>query len=314
MCATMSTEPTPKTRDWSAYNRALIERGSLTIWIDEDALSTWLGSHDPDKLGRPFVYSDAAVEMVLTLRELYHLPLRAAQGFATSLFDLMGIELPVPHYSTLSRRAAGLDIDLGASTASGGRVILIDSTGLKVFGEGEWKVRQHGYSKRRTWRKLHLAIDAATQEIVACVLTDNKATDASRVPELLDEVEGDVEAMKLDGAYDQESVYEAAKARGAVPVIPPRRGAVIHKHGNASGPREARDENLRGVRKYGRKGWKKRSGYHERSLAETAMYRVKAAFGGHLKHRLMENQRVEGRIKCKILNRFTRLGLLSHKG
>jgi len=309
----VSAEPKPNARDWAAYNRALIERGSLTVWIDEDAFSTWLGPRDTGTRGRPFVYSDSAVEMVLTLRELYRLPLRSAQGFARSIFRCIGVALPVPDYSTLSRRAGRLAIDLGAAPASGGRVLLIDSTGMKVFGEGEWKVRQHGYSKRRTWRKLHLAVDAATQEVVAVVLTGNAATDAAQVPELFGEVDEAVEGIKADGAYDQESVYEAAKARGAVPVIPPRRGAVIHKHGNKSGPKLARDENVRGVRRYGRKRWKQMTGYHERSLSETAMFRVKSAFGGHLKHRLLESQRVEARIKCKILNRFTRLGLLTHR-
>lgn len=309
----MSTESEAHTRDWATYNRALVARGSLTVWVDEDTLTTWLGPRGTSKRGRPPVYSDAAIEVVLTLRELYRLPLRGAQGFARSIFRCLGVDLPVPDYSTLSRRAGRLAVDLGASAASGGRVLLIDSTGLKVFGEGEWKVRQHGYSKRRTWRKLHLAVDAATQEVVAVVVTENAATDASRVPELLGEVAGEVGAMKMDGAYDQEAVYEAAGARGAAAVIPPRRGAVIHRHGNRAGPKLARDENVRGVRRYGRRRWKQVSGYHERSLAETAMFRVKSAFGGHLKHRLLEGQRVEARVKCKILNRFTRLGMLTHR-
>ena len=222
----------------------------------------------------------------------------------------MGIDLPVPDYTTLSRRAATLEVDLAASAGAGPRVILMDSTGLKVYGEGEWKVRQHGYSKRRTWRKLHLAVDARTQEVVACETTESGQTDAAAVPTLLDEVTGPVEAIKADGAYDQAKVYEAAKQRGAKAVIPPRRNAVIHKHGNAAGPKEARDESLRGTRKHGRKGWKRRSGYHERSLAETAMFRMKTLFEERLRHRTIEGQRTECRIRCRVLNRVTRLGVL----
>jgi hypothetical protein len=307
----MSTTPGLKVRNWSADNRALVERGSLTVWIDEDALTNWMCEKDPKKIGRPFVSSDAAVELVLTLREMYHLPLRAAQGFAASILHALGVTVPVPHYSTLSRRAARLAVDLGATAATGPRVILMDSTGLKVYGEGEWKVRQHGYSKRRTWRKLHLAIDAGTHEVVACETTGNDVTDAAAVPGLMDDITGEVGALKADGAYDQGPVYDVLDRRGATPVIPPRRNAVIHKHGNAAGPPDPRDENVRGVRRHGRKEWKRRVGYHERSLAETAMFRVKTMFGGGLRHRTLEAQRVECRIKCRIMNRMTRLGLLA---
>jgi hypothetical protein len=307
----MSTTSTPEVRDWSAYNRALIERGSLTVWIDEDALNNWMCEKDPTKIGRPFVYSDAAVELILTLREMYHLPLRAAQGFAASILHALGVGVPVPHYSTLSRRAARLAIDLGAAATTGSRVILMDSTGLKVFGEGEWKVRKYGYSERRTWRKLHLAIDAGAHEVVACETTGNDVTDAAVAPRLIDGIPGEVGALKADGAYDQGPVYGALDRRGATPVIPPRRDAIIHKHGDAAGPPDPRDENVRGVRRHGREGWKRRVGYHERSLAETAMFRVKTMFGGGLRHRSLEAQRVECRIKCRIMNRMTRLGLLS---
>jgi hypothetical protein len=309
----MSTAPDPAARNWSAYNRALIERGSLTVWIDADTLANWSGTRDPHRIGRPFVYGDAAIQLVLTLREMYHLPLRAAQGFAASVFRALGVALAVPHYSTLSRRSEKVPIDLGSAAAAGPRVLVLDSTGLKVFGEGEWKVRKHGYSKRRTWRKLHLAIDARTQEIVACETTECGATDASQVEPLLSAVSGAISHVKADGAFDQASVYAAARARGAVPVIPPRRGARVRRHGNQSGERLARDENIRGVRRYGRKGWKRRVNYHERSLAETGMFRLKNNLGEKLRGRKIETQRTENRIKCRVLNRMTRLGMLSRR-
>jgi hypothetical protein len=306
----MSSKPSGPGRDWSAYNKALIERGSLTVWVDEEALASWAAAEDPFKPGRPFVYSDTAIQFLLTLREVYHLPLRAAQGFAASIFRALGVALKVPNYSTLSRRAGKLDVDLGVSPACGPRVILLDSTGLKVYGEGEGKVRQHGYSKRRTWRKLHLAIDAKTQEVVAAVATTNAESDASVVDELLDEIDADVDELKADGAYDQRGVYRSLKRRKIKGVIPPRRNAKIMRHGNKAGPPEQRDENLREIRKHGRKRWKKRSRYHERSLAETAMFRVKTLTGERLRHRKLETQETESRIKCRVINRMTRLGLL----
>src|SRR5947209_15649601 len=156
----MSTPPPAPVRNWSAYNRALIERGSLTVWIDADTLANWSGARDPHRIGRPFVYGAAAIQLILTLREMYHLPLRAAQGFAASIFRALGVALPVPHYSTLSRRSEAVPIDLGAAAADGPRVLVLDSTGLKVFGGGEWKVLQRGNGKRRAWRQLHTGHDA----------------------------------------------------------------------------------------------------------------------------------------------------------
>lgn len=307
----MATESSSPVRDWSAYHTALIARGDLTLWIDEEVIESWRASPGGKKNGRPFTYSDRAVELVLTLRQLYGLPLRGAQGFARAVVALLGLALPVPHYSTLSRRAGRLPIALGAAPAAGGRAVLMDSTGLKVFGEGEWKVRQHGYAKRRTWRKLHLALDAATQEVVACELTDNGTADGETAGPLLDAVEGAIARVTADGAYDQRPVYDAAARRGAAVVVPPRRGAKVRVHGNTLGPPDPRDESVRGVRRYGRKSWKRRVGYHERSLVEAAMFRYKALFGGRLRARAMAGQRVEVRIGCKIMNRFTRLGMLT---
>lgn len=309
----MSSKAAGKDRDWSAYNKALIERGSLTVWIDEEAIALWEAESDPCKIGRPFVFSDIAIQMLLTLREAYQLNLRATQGFAQSIFQIMNIDLKIPHYSTLSRRGEDLPIELGASSAEEPRVILLDSTGLKVFGEGEWKVRKHGYSKRRTWRKLHLAVDAKTQEVVACVTTTNAESDASVVDEILDEVDGRVDEFKADGAYDQRKVYETLDRREIKPVIPPRKNAKIRKHGNKSGRREARDENLREIRRKGRKRWKKDSGYHERSLAETAMFRLKTITGEKLKNRKLETQEAEARLRCRVMNRITQLGGLDRR-
>jgi hypothetical protein len=302
-----TTKPIYRIRNWKQYNDALVNRGSLTLWVDQAALQAWR-YRGPAKRGGQFDYSDTAIQCLLTLRAVYHLTLRATEGFARSLFGLMRLDLPVPDYTTLCRRAGTLCIDLPRE-ASGPLHLVLDSTGLKVYGEGEWKVRQHGYSRRRTWLKLHLAIDPETHEIQAAMVTEPGVTDAEAVPDLLGQVVNPIEGVGADGAFDQAEVYRECERRGAVAVIPPRRDAVIQRHGNSSGPRLARDENLRRIRKIGRAAWKEESGYHRRSLAETAMFRMKAIFGGGVSSRRPAQQAKEVGIRCRALNIMTHQGM-----
>src|SRR5512135_1027878 len=296
-----------RVRNWKQYNDALVRRGSLTLWIDEATLQAWRHQGPPQQ-GAQFEYSDLAIECLLTLRAVYHLTLRSTEGFTRSLFELMDLDLPVPDYSTLCRRAATVQITLPRKT-SGSLHLVLDSTGLKVYGEGEWKVRQYGYSKRRTWLKLHLAVDPQTHEIQAAMVTEPGVTDAEAVPALLEQVDNPVERASADGAYDRRAVYEALDRRGARAVIPPRRDAKIQRHGNTAGPRLARDENLRRIRKMGREAWKEESGYHQRSLAETAVFRMKTIFGDGVSSRRLAQQATEAGIRCRALNIMTHEGM-----
>ena len=300
-------KPVYRIRNWKQYNQALVHRGSLTLWVDQATLQAWR-HQGPARRGAQFRYSDMAIQCVLTLRAVYRLPLRATEGFARSIFELMGLDLEVPDYSTLCRRAKTLQIDL-PKKAEGPLHLVIDSTGLKVYGEGEWKVRQHGYSRCRTWLKLHLAIDPATHEIRAAMVSDPGVTDAEAVPDLLAQEESPVEGVEADGAYDRRDVYEALERRGARAIIPPRRDAVIIRHGNRSGPRLARDENLRRIREVGRAAWKEESGYHRRSLGETAMFRIKTIFGCGVASRTPEGQAKEVGIRCRAMNIMTQQGM-----
>src|SRR5512143_1771256 len=294
-------------RNWQEYNQALVRRGSLTVWVDEGALDAW-AYQGPAQWGGQYLYSDTAIQCLLTLRAVFPLPLRATQGLARSVFELMGLDLEVPHYSTLSRRAAELAVDL-ARKSKGPLHLVLDSTGLKVYGEGEWKVRKHGDSKRRTWRKLHLAIDAETHEIQAVMVTEAKVDDAEMVDHLLKPIDRPLGRAAADGAYDQRKVYRVLEPRTGTILIPPRRNARIWKHGNSAGPPLARDENLRAIRRVGRKAWKQEVGYHQRSLAETGVFRLKTIFGGHLASRDSERQVTEGAIRCRALNLMTHLGM-----
>lgn len=304
-----------RVRNWSEYNAALVGRGSLTIWLDETALSDWLEADKSGRRGASRTYSDAAIEAVLLLKAVYHLPLRGAQGFIQSVLVLMGLDLPVPHYSTLSRRQAGLELAMPHLRRGEVLHLVVDSTGCKVYGEGEWKVRVHGKSKRRTWRKLHLGVDEHSGEIVAGVLSSNDMSDGEALPMLLKQVREPIAQISGDGGYDKRPCYEVLQKRQeeqqhALKVtIPPRRGARIWRHGNSGAQKLARDDNLREIRRVGRKRWKQGSGYHRRSLAETAMSRYKRMVGEKLQAREFFRQSTEAFVGILMLNRMTALGM-----
>jgi len=298
-----------KVTNWRQYNESLVRRGDITIWFSEDALESWQHPNAGTKVGRPFVYSDTAIECLLTIRELFQLPYRQTEGFGRSLAGLLQVDVAIPDYSSLAKRAAKLGVSLSVTQKRGPIDIVVDSTGLKVFGEGEWKTRAHGKSKRRTWRKVHLSVNPDTGEIEAEVLTENSGHDADQAEALLAQIDQPITAFYGDGCYDKWKVYEALDARGIQPVIPPQHNAKIKQHGNSTSEPLPRDEAIRGIRRWGRRRWKEEVGYHLRSLAETAMFRFKQTFGHRLKNRKLENQKTESRIRCKILNQFTHLGL-----
>jgi IS5 family transposase len=292
-------------RNWRDYNKALVRRGSLTLWIDTRAIDTWLDRNTPARRGRRRTYADVAILCALTLREVYHLPLRATEGLVSSLLDLLEAGLPAPDYSTLSRRARRLEVTLSAEVRHTPLHLVVDSTGLKLYGEGEWKVRLHGWAKHRTWRKLHLGIDATTQQVSAALITRRDVVDPKVLPKLLKQVEGQVERVYGDGAYDSRECYKAIHQKGARAVIPPRKGSTLWEDEYL----KDRNENLRGVRRFGVKGWKKKAGYHRRSLVETAIFRLKTLFTDKLKSRDAQRQVTEVMIRCVALNRMTQLGM-----
>jgi hypothetical protein len=299
-----------KVANWAKYNESLVKRGDITFWFDEDVLDAWEHDNAQWKVGRPFTYSDLAIESLLMLRELFRLPYRQTEGLGRALVKLMGAEVAIPDYTSLQKRAAKLDVAIKVAEASAGPIhVVVDSTGLKVYGEGEWKVRKHGVGKRRTWRKLHLAVNPDTHEIVAQTLTDNSVHDADQVDDLLDQVDTEVEALYGDGAYDQWKVYQSLDTRKVWSIIPPRKNAKIKQHGNTSADPLQRDECIRQIRRDGLKAWKKSIGYHRRSLGETAMHRFKKCLGEGLKNRKLENQRTEAALRCKLLNIFVTLGM-----
>jgi len=304
-----NTKRTYRLRNWSQYNKALVSRGSLTIWINEDVLCAWNNTARTGKRGKPADYTDIAILCMATLEEVYGLPLRATEGLTRSVVKLLGVELSVPCYTTLCRRRRSLEVELPRRKKSEPLHMVVDSTGIKVYGEGEWKVRQHGYTRRRTWRKLHLGVDEATHEFIAVVVTTNDFKDSQLLEDLLAQVADEISQVSADGAYDSRNCYDAIRDRKARAAIPPQKRARIWQHGNTKAERHLRDENLREIRRKGRRAWKRESGYHRRSLAETQVFRVKTIFGERVSARSFDGQAVQMLVRCAALNRMTHLGM-----
>lgn len=306
-------------RNWQKYNAALKARGALTVWVDEAAMSNWHHQIPSGRRGASCLYSDAAIMCALTLQAVYHLPLRATVGLLASLFELMQLALPVPDFSTLSRRRSRLAVEVPVSWPRGPLHMVVDSSGFKVYGEGEWKVRQHGASKRRTWRKLHLGVDEASRQIVAATVSTNDFRDDELLLDLLEQVAPQVELSQVsgDGSYDSRRCYQLLQQRGAHASIPPCHGARLAdlKHQPELAQRNANIERIAwwsgwsGSQEVGRACWKVEVDYHRRSLAETTFFRLKSLFGERLSARSFEGQGQELLIWCAALNRMTLLGM-----
>ena len=301
-----------RVRNWPAYDRALQQRGSLTVWVTPEALAAWQPPRTGQR-GRPRDYSEVAIETGHLLRLAFGRPWRQTEGLLRSVTVLLGLEVGVPDHTTFARRSPGLTLAtaLAHSQASGGPVnVVIDATGLKVHGAGEWLAERHGERGKRGWRKLHLAVDPGNGEILACELTGNEEGDPSQVGPLLEQIPGPIASVIADGAYDGEPVYRAVAERQSDPpaavLIPPRATAV--PSAAAGTAPSQRDRHVELIRDKGRMGWQKAVDYGRRSLGETAISRYKALIGPSLRARTLPAQKTEARAACAVLNRMTRLG------
>jgi len=309
---TQQTKAKYRIRNWSEYNKALVQRGSITIWFSPEASEKWLAKNTGRK-GRPQTYSNEAILCALMLKAVYHLPLRALRGLLLSIVGLLGLPLPIPCYTRICRRSRELGQGIQRISRKLPTDLVFDSTGLKVYGEGEWKVRQHGASKRRTWRKLHLAICPESHDIVLEILSGNDMTDCQAVPAMEKYIPKTVKKAYGDGAYDKNVCYESFGRRGITPVVPPQRNAVFKRTDDRPwlNPRQEALFMIKGLGDddSARALWKKLFGYHKRSLVETAMYRFKMLLGTTLASRTMQNQKAETFAKCLVINRMNALGM-----
>jgi hypothetical protein len=294
--------------NWPAYEKSLRRRGDITVWFDEGAIAAW-NAPSSGRPGGQHRYSDLAIVTALTLRTVFHLALRQTEGFVASLIRLMGLDLMTPDHTTLSRRSSTLKVAPLAKVHDGPIHLVIDSTGLKMVGDGEWLAHKHRTSNtRRSWRKLHLGIDS-DGFIVATELTDSSADDASVGVTMIDHMEAAIARFTADGAYDTRAVYDALAASGEADltiVVPPKKTAVVDPR--AARPWAQRNDAIARITEVGRRQWRKEAGAHQQARAENGMFRYKRIIGGGLRARKFAAQRREAAIAVNVLNRMTRLG------
>ena len=286
--------------NWAAYNQALVRRGDVTVWVSSEAIAAWTPGRSGRRGGQRR-YSDLATETALTLRLLYHLPLRQAEGFLHALFGIMRLDLSVPDYTTLSRRSQHLRRCLRPVPAGEGLHLVLDSTGLSIVGAGEWAAATHGGRGRRGWRKLHLGVDQSGV-IRVHTLTEETGDDATIAIDLLTAVKGPLVRVTADAASDTVAIYETARARSATVVVPPARTANVSGHDPRS---PARDRTIPLVKTLGRCRWKKVSGYHRQGRVENTFFRYQSIIGDGLRARGPAGQGSEVVLGCEILNRMS---------
>jgi transposase len=287
--------------NWPSYDRALVDRGSLTLWISPDAIRAW-NAKAVGKRGGQAKYSDLAIETTMTLRLLLHLPFRQSEGFMRSVFRLAGLDLEVPDHTTLSRRARHLNVKLKRTPIVGPVVLAIDSSGLRIVGQGQWAASKHGKRGRSAWRKIHIGVDQSGF-IVAQELTDSGRDDGKIGVELIGRVPHEVDTVIGDRAYDSRAIYDAARKRNAKVVVPPTKNASLR----ARQPPERRRVIAR-VKEIGRERWKKEARYHRQAKVENGFFRLKTIIGDRLRSRSLGAQQVEATIACNILNRMLAIG------
>ena len=293
-----------RTTNWPEYNAALCRRGSLLIWLDREM--EWLAGPS-GRPGRSETYSDAAIQFCLSIKVLFGLALRQTIGMVGSLLRMAGVDWPVPDYSTLCRRQSTVTIQIPFRRAGGKLNLLVDSTGVKMRGDGEWQVRRHGPGRRRQWRKVHLAMDVATGDIRAVEFTSSQTGDSPVLPDLLAQISSDqpIGTVTADGAYDTRKCHTAIAGQGGTAIIPIRRNGRPWKEDGPAA--RARNEILRASGYFGRAFWKRLTGYHARSRVEAQMRRLKS-FGERIASRDPDRQAAEIHTRIALMNRFSALG------
>jgi len=301
-----------KKRDWSKYNKSLVNRGSITLWLSPEAVKSWKAKKVKGRSGRPFQYSDNAILTATIIRHVFKLSLRACEGFLKSIFHLLKSRLKVPCYTQICKRSKKISLPKHLLKEKKIKHIVVDATGLKVYGEGEWKVKKHGAGKRRQWRKLHLAVDEQSQEIVFADITTEHVHDTTFIPEIINNRKG-LNRVVMDGAADSSALYKICWQKGIDLLTPPQKNARLRKDPWL----EKRNNRLLeilglGGDKEAKSLWGRLTGYSKRATVESAIARWKVLFGHHLKGRLIETQETEVFVKSLILNQMKNIEILKN--
>lgn len=289
-------------RNWSEYNRQLIQRGSLTFLIDQKFLKK-LKPKRSNLKGRPTQYALELIELLAIVKVHFKLTYRSLQGFANSFLSKVLPEGKSPDYTLICKRIIQLGKCLPKLPSNRGGIVALDASGMKVYGEGEWKVKVHGRGRPRKWVKVHLAIDVETQEIVAEVVTESKIGDSKMTGFLLDQMTERPKKVLADGGYDKQEARGMITKRKIEQVIPPPRNARYRGNNSARDRAIAEIVGLGGD-KNARSLWGKLTGYNMRVLAETMFSRLKRLFGERFFSKSIEKQRVESRIRCYLINKM----------
>lgn len=287
-------------RNWKQYNKELVQRGSLTFLVDPDLFKR---QKIKGQRGRPLEFSNALITMLVMIKNHHRCSYRFLEDFVKSILALSNQTVPVPTYSLICKRATHIKSALPRLSDCHSEIIILDASGVKVYGEGEWKVKIHGKSRPRKWLKLHVAIDAQTQEIVAEITTESTVADSTMTQSLLNQVDGLIKTTIGDGAYDHINAREAIRRRGSKALIPPPKNA------RYKSTKDDRDKALSvieglGGNEHARSSWRKLMGYSYRALVETAFSRMKRLFGDRLFSKNLEKQAIENRLRCVILNKM----------
>lgn len=296
-----------RVKNWSEYDKSLRDRGDITIWFSQDAIDAWTPRKNGKRGGQP-VYSNIAIETSLSLRMIFQLPLRQTEGFLGSLLRLMSLDLPCPDHTTLSRRNQTLDVQSNIDRLPEDPVcFIVDSTGLKICGQGEWHSRKYGEKRHKRWKKLHIGVDK-NGWITASKVTEGSEQDPSQVPDLLAQVDREIDCFVGDGIYDREPVYEVVQqhSSGASMIVPPRKDAVLSN--SSMGVLSQRNQHISKIEKMGRSAWRRRSRYYLQSHVENAFSRLKQIIGGRLRSKHDEAQKREALLGCSLLNRMLEMG------
>jgi hypothetical protein len=291
-------------RNWTEYNKSLVNKGSLTVWIDPSTYAQWI--YKSGKRGRP-KFSSYVIKVGWILKTVYRLTFRALQGFFNSILQLMKLPMKAPDYSLFSKRADEVLDDLPRLSTRRPTDLVIDASGFKVYGEGEWKVKIHGKDKPRRWIKAHIAIDPKSQEVIGLEVTENTIGDAPMLPKLIEKAPKSVSRVTADGAYDKFKCRKLLREKGILGIIPPPTNARMREGDEFID----RNDALKIIGYFGGDGvgrsiWKKLIGYHQRSLVETAFSSLKRLFGDRLQGKIMKTQVLELNLRCWVLNQIRR--------